>query len=70
MDESAELTALGAEMVYFPTDVCTLRMLLASLDMEDWEETPSMVSKLIVGDVLTVAAAIQVGDIFHQPRTE
>jgi len=29
-----------------------------------------MVSKLIVGDVLTVAAALQVRDIFHQPRTE
>ena len=70
LDESAELTALGAEMVYFPTDVRTSRMLLASLDMEDREDTPSMVSKLIVGDVLTVAAALQVRDIFHQPRTE
>ena len=56
LDESAELTAIGAEMVYFPTDVRTSRMLLASLDMEDREDTPSMVSKLIVGDVLTVAA--------------
>ncbi len=70
MDESAELTALGAEMVYFPTDFRTSRTLLASLDMEDREDTPSMVSKLIVGDVLTVAAALQVRDIFHQPRTE
>ena len=70
MDESAELTALGAEMVYFPTDIRTTCMLLASLDMEDQEDTPSMVSKLIVGNVLTVAAALQVRDIFHQSRTE
>ena len=70
LDESAELTALGAEMVYFPTDVRMLCMLLASLDMEDREDTPSMVLKLIVGNVLTVAAALQVKDIFHQPRTE
>ncbi len=61
---------LGAEMVYLPTDVRTSHMLLASLDMEDREDTPSMVSKLIVGDVLTVAAAFQVRDIFHQPRTD
>ena len=45
-------------------------MLLASLDMEDREDAPSMVSKLIVGNVLTVAAALQVKDIFHQPCTE
>ena len=70
MDESAELTALGAEMVYFPTDVRTTRILLASLDMEDREDTPSMVLKLIVGNILMVAAALQVRDIFHQPRTE
>ena len=63
LDESAELT-------YFPTDVRTTCMLLASLDMEDQEDTPSMVSKLIVGNVLTVAAALQVRDIFHQSRTE
>ena len=47
MDKSAELTVLGAEMVYFPTDVRTSRMLLASLDMDDREDTPSMVSKLL-----------------------
>ena len=70
MDKSAKLTALGVEMVYFPTDVGTWRMLLASLDMEDREDTPSMVLKLIVGNILMVAAALQVRDIFHQPRTE
>ena len=66
----AELTALGREMVYFPTDPRVSRMLLASLDMESRDETPSMVSKLIVGDVLTVAAALQVRNLFYQPRTE
>ncbi|KAL3770985.1 hypothetical protein ACHAW5_000387 [Stephanodiscus triporus] len=35
---SAELTALGNEMVYFPTDPRTSRMLLASLDMERRED--------------------------------
>ena len=57
-------------MVYFPTDVCASRMLLASLDMEDREDTPSMVLKLIVGNILMGAAALQVRDIFHQPCTE
>ena len=54
-------------MVYFPTDVRSSRMLLVSLGMEDREDTPLMVLKLIVGEVLTVAAALQVRDIFHQP---
>lgn len=70
MDNEAELTALGKEMIYFPTDPRVSRMLLASLDMESREETPSMVSKLIVGDILTVAAALQVRNLFYQPRTE
>ncbi|KAL3821812.1 hypothetical protein ACHAXA_003314 [Cyclostephanos tholiformis] len=70
LDESAELTDLGMEMVYFPTDVRTSRMLLASLDMERREDTPPMISKLIVADVLTVSAVLQVKDLFRQPRTE
>ncbi|KAL7536974.1 hypothetical protein ACHAXR_007511 [Thalassiosira sp. AJA248-18] len=70
MDNDAELTALGREMVYFPTDPRVSRMLLASLDMESREDTPSMVSKLIVGDALTVAASLQVRNLFFQPRTE
>ena len=57
-------------MVYFPTDILSSRMLLVSLGMEDREDTPLMVLKLIVGEVLTVAAALQVRDIFHQPRTD
>ena len=56
--------------VYFPTDPRVSRMLLASLDMESREDTPSMVAKLIVGDVLTIAAALQVRNLFYQPRTE
>ena len=70
IDDDAELTALGKEIVYFPTDPRVSRMLLASLDMESREDTPSMVSKLIVGDILTVAAALQVRNLFIQPRTE
>lgn len=45
-------------------------MLLASLDMESREDTPSMVAKLIVADVLTIAASMQVKNLFYQPRTE
>ncbi|KAL3767015.1 hypothetical protein ACHAWU_004513 [Discostella pseudostelligera] len=70
MDADAELTALGSEMVYFPTEPQVSRMILASLDMEERDDTPSMVSKLIVGDILTVAAALQVRNLFYQPRTE
>ncbi|KAL7530717.1 hypothetical protein ACHAWF_003492, partial [Thalassiosira exigua] len=70
LDEEGELTELGREMVYFPTDPRTSRMLLASLDAESREETPSVVAKLIAGDVLTVAAALQVRDLFRRPRTE
>eukprot|EP00804_Cyclotella_cryptica_P012840 CCRYP_010600-RA/>CCRYP_010600-RA protein AED:0.28 eAED:0.28 QI:32/1/1/1/1/1/2/1810/800 len=70
LDGEAELTVLGKEMVYFPTDPRVSRMLLASLDMESRDDTPSMVAKLIVGDVLTVAAALQVRNLFYQPRTE
>lgn len=70
LDEHAELTALGSEMVYFPTEPQVSRMILASLDMEGRNDTPSMVSKMIVGDILTVAAALQVRNLFCQPRTE
>jgi len=70
LNEQGELTKLGHEMVYFPTDPRTSRMLLAALDMERRDDTPSMVSRLIVGDVLTVAASLQVRDLFLQPRTE
>ncbi|KAL7516453.1 hypothetical protein ACHAWX_001468, partial [Stephanocyclus meneghinianus] len=70
LDREAELTALGKEMIYFPTDPRVSRMLLASLDMESRHDTPSMVAKLIVGDILTVAAALQVRNLFYQPRTE
>ncbi|EED91853.1 atp-dependent RNA helicase, partial [Thalassiosira pseudonana CCMP1335] len=70
LDDGAKLTALGEEMVYFPTDPRVSRMLLASLDMESREDTPSMIEKLIVGDVLTVAATLQVRNLFLQPRTE
>jgi len=45
-------------------------MLLASLDMESREDTPSMIAKLIVGDVLTIAAVLQIRNLFLQPRTE
>ncbi len=37
LDEHAELTALGSEMVYFPTEPQVSRMILASLDMEAQE---------------------------------
>ena len=70
MDNGAELTALGREIVYFPTDPRVSRMLLAALNMENRDDTPSMVSKLIVGDILTVAAALQIRNLFIQPRTE
>lgn len=70
IDDKAELTELGKEMIYFPTDPRVSRMLLASLDMESRDETPSTVAKLIVGDMLTVAAALQVRNLFFQPRTE
>ncbi|KAL9190234.1 hypothetical protein ACHAXT_007445 [Thalassiosira profunda] len=70
MDDDAELTALGREMVYFPTDPRVSRTLLAALDMEARDDTPSMVAKLIVGDALTVAAALQVRNLFLRPRTE
>jgi len=70
IDDNAELTELGKEMIYFPTDPRVSRMLLASLDMESREDTPSTVSKLIVGDILTVAAALQVRNLFFQPRSE
>ena len=56
--------------IYFPTDARVSRMLLASLDMESREDTSSMVAKLIVGDILTIAAALQVRNLFYQPRTE
>jgi ATP-dependent RNA helicase DDX35 len=70
LNEQGELTKLGQEMVYFPTDPRTSRMLLAALDMERRDDTPSMIARLIVGDVLTVAASLQVRDLFIQPRTE
>jgi len=70
IDDNAELTELGKEMIYFPTDPRVSRMLLASLDMESREDTSSTVSKLIVGDILTVAAALQVRNLFFQPRSE
>lgn len=70
LDEHAELTALGSEMVYFPTEPQVSRMILASLDMEGRDDTPSMVSKMIVGDMITLAAALQVRNLFYQPRTE
>lgn len=71
IDDKAELTELGKEMIYFPTDARVSRMLLASLDMESRkEDTSSSVSKLIVGDILTVAAALQVRNLFIQPRSE
>jgi len=70
IDDKAELTELGKEMIYFPTDPRVSRLLLASLDMEVRDETSSTVSKLIVGDMLTVAAALQVRNLFFQPRTE
>jgi HrpA-like RNA helicase len=71
IDDATELTALGREMVYFPTDnPYVSRMILASLDMESREDTPSMVAKLVVSDVLTVAAALQVRNLLYQPRTE
>ena len=38
--------------------------------MESREDTPSMVTKLIVGDILTIAAALQVRNLFVQPRSE
>ena len=70
LDEHAELTALGSEMVYFPTEPQVSRMILASLDMEERNDTPSMVSKMIMGGILTVASALQVRNLFFQPRTE
>jgi len=70
LDDDAELTELGKEMVYFSTEPRVSRMLLAALDMESREETPSMVKRLIVGDCLTVAASIQVRNLFFRPRTE
>jgi ATP-dependent RNA helicase DDX35 len=70
LNEQGELTKLGQEMVYFPTDPRTSRMLLAAMDMERRDDTPSMIARLIVGDVLTVAASLQVRDLFLQPRTE
>mmetsp|Transcript_21694 Transcript_21694/g.33092 ORF Transcript_21694/g.33092 Transcript_21694/m.33092 type:complete len:719 (+) Transcript_21694:205-2361(+) len=70
IDDKAELTELGKEMIYFPTDPRVSRMLLASLDMESREGTSPTVSKLIVGDILTVAAALQVKNLFFQPRSE
>ena len=70
IDNKAELTELGKEMIYFPTDPRVSRMLLASLDMESREGTSPTVSKLIVGDILTVAAALQVRNLFFQPRSE
>ena len=70
IDDNAELTELGKEMVYFPTDPQVSRMLLAGLDMESRDDMSSTVSKLIVGDVLTVASAIQARNIFIQPRSE
>ena len=70
LDDEAELTELGKEMVYFSTEPRVSRMLLAALDMESREETPSMVKRLIVGDCLTVAASIQVRNLFLRPRTE
>ena len=45
-------------------------MILAALDMESRLDTPSMTSKLIVGDILTVAASMQVRNLFVQPRNE
>jgi HrpA-like RNA helicase len=45
-------------------------MILAGLDLEGRDDTPSMISKMIVGDILTVAAALQVRNVFYQPRTE
>lgn len=70
IDDKAELTELGKEMIYFPTDPRVSRMLLASLDMESRKDTSSAVSKLIVGDMLTVAATLQVRTLFFQPRSE
>ena len=70
IDDKAELTELGKEMIYFPTDPRVSRMLLASLDMESRKDTSSAVSKLIVGDMLTVAATLQVRNLFFQPRSE
>jgi ATP-dependent RNA helicase DDX35 len=70
INNNAELTELGKEMIYFPTDPRVSRMLLSSLDMESRDETSSSVSKLIVGDVLTVAAALSVRNLFFQPRSE
>jgi len=70
MDDAAELTALGEELAHFPTEPRDSRVLLAGLDMEARESTPSAAAKTIVGDVLTVAATLQVRSLFHRPRTE
>ena len=70
IDAKAELTELGKEIVYFPTDPRVSRMLLASLDMESREGTSSAVSELIVGDIVTVAAAFQVQSLFFQPKSD
>jgi len=94
VDENTELTELGKEMVYFPTDPRTSRMILAALDMEsryyergygndddedddndndnphDENGISAMTAKLIVGDIMTVAAAMQVRSLIYPPKNE
>lgn len=49
MGEDAELNERGKEMVHFPMDSRTSRLLLEALDMETRKETASMIAKVMVG---------------------
>jgi ATP-dependent RNA helicase DDX35 len=57
IDDKTHLTKLGLDMSAFPTEPRVSRMLLESLDAGcSWE-------------VLAVASALQVRDLFHRPRS-